>query len=443
MSITLRIKKMAEKVPPQFGYLLKGMPYDRRLGKRYNFFREQFESFDALNVQQQKDTLFQQVHKRTREAYDQIPFYRDFLYGQGIHPNDLKTFEDLQKLPLITKKILKTVELPQRSYIHNTLGLFNTGGTSGNPLGFYLDADHYCREWAFMHQMWNRVGYSPDQMKLTVRGKNVGDRLYKYNLSQNEFILDAYRNYTREDFESLSRMIRRYGIKFLHGYPSSIYMLLKQAEAYPFFGALLKERIKGIIFCSEFPVPAYRDYIESIVTENTLSFYGHTEGCVMAGELYRKFEFVPYHAYGYTEAVADGDTYHLVSTSQYNQCAPFIRYDTEDLIEPVFADGLLQSFQIKQGRTSDFIEDRNGAAISLTSFFFGRHHPVYHHADYLQVEQVGKGKIIIYLVAKKPIPDPKVYFDLGNFFFDIEFKMIDVPFRTPAGKVPFLIRKQA
>ena len=36
--------------------------------------------------------------------------------------------------------------------------------------------------------------------------------------------------------------------------------------------------------------------------------------------------------------------------------------------------GLVKEFAIKEGRSGDFIEDRNGKKIPLTALIFGRHH---------------------------------------------------------------------
>ena len=35
----------------------------------------------------------------------------------------------------------------------------NTGGTSGQPLEFYLDHQAFAREWAHMHHLWQAHGY--------------------------------------------------------------------------------------------------------------------------------------------------------------------------------------------------------------------------------------------------------------------------------------------
>ena len=437
----IKIKKSVEKIPPSVGYYLKNIPYNIRLGKGYNQFRKIQADYESFSSEEKRTWLFENLKSNLVYFYNSLNFYKSFLDNNNFEQNSFSNLENYHSVPILNKKILKSVSLEERSIKRKTLGLFNTGGTSGNPLSFYLEQNHYAKEWSFMHLMWGRVGYKFSDIKLTVRGKSIGSGLYRYNLSQNEFIINSFFQYTEKDFMQLYKLIVAYNIKFLHGYPSSIYMFLKQAEQYPSFVNLLKSKIKGIIFCSEFPLPHFRNFIESLVTENTISFYGHTEGCVLAGELYKKNEYIPYHAYGFTEAVKFDDTYHLVSTNFYNSCTPFIRYDTEDLIEPSFDNKILRSFKIKEGRSGDFITDKFGAKISLTSFFFGRHHHIYNYIDHFQVQEVHPGKLIIYIVSKKELKNPENYFDLSDFQFEVTFIFVNELYRTPQGKVPFLIKK--
>jgi phenylacetate-CoA ligase len=195
------------------------------------------------------------------------------------------------------------------------------------------------------------------------------------------------------------------------------------------------------MFASEYPSPRFRDYIEEMLTNNTISWYGHTEGVVLAGELLNKFEYIPFLSYGYAEAVKTGDHYHLAGTSLFNIAAPFIRYDTEDLIKPVFTDnGMLASFEITEGRLGEFVIDKNGRNISLTALIFGRHHKLFDLVNFIQVKQTSPGKITVYYSNASTIEEPAKLFDSGNLDIDLQFQQINEPLKTSLGKIPLLIK---
>ncbi len=107
---------------------------------------------------------------------------------------------------------------------------------------------------------------------------------------------------------------------------------------------------------------------------------------------------------------------------------------------------------IKEGRSGDFIEDRNGKKISLTALMFVRHHKAFDFADYIQINQFKPGKATLYITMKSylgrvgqtcsPKMDtrfdsgfPASFFDLSNIAIDFDFKIISKPIRTAMGKL--------
>src|SRR5690606_39755712 len=102
----------------------------------------------------------------------------------------------------------------------------NTGGTTGQPLDFYLEKTAYAREWAYMHAIWATLGYRYTDEKITIRGKNIGNRFYKYNFNQNEFLINAYAP-LQENLHACCELITKRNIKWIHGYPSSVYSFLR------------------------------------------------------------------------------------------------------------------------------------------------------------------------------------------------------------------------
>jgi phenylacetate-CoA ligase len=209
----------------------------------------------------------------------------------------------------------------------------------------------------------------------------------------------------------------------------------------PFLLDFLKKQIKGIMFGSEFPSPHFRDYIESLITKNTISWYGHTEGVILAGELYQKYVYVPFLSYGYTEAVKKDNQYHLVGTSFDNYATPFLRYDTEDLINPNFNSmGFLESFEITEGRLGEFVIDKNNKRISLTALVFGRHHKLFDRVNFIQVKQVLPGTIKVYYSNYSLVENPSELFDSTNLNMDVLFEQVKEPFKTSFGKIPLLIK---
>jgi phenylacetate-CoA ligase len=431
---------LSEKIPASAGVMLNHVPFWIRLGFDYTRY---YKLADRLLKSDEKDRVEYMI-KNFRRVYDHFRqnsfFYEQFLEKFG-SPDNIRNLDDIQNIPILTKSSLREMPVEKRTIMQYAFKKFNTGGTSGSPLSFYLDNMYYQREWSHIHYMWGRIGYKPTSTKITIRGKNIKD-IYKYRFNQNEFLINSYYSFNDEDYRNLLKIFKRYNTEFIHGYPSAIYYFLKEISIYaPYLLDFLKKNIKGVLFGSEYPSPRYRNYIEDMLTRNTLSWYGHTEGLILAGELYQKYEYVPFLSYGFVEAVKSDNHYHLVGTSFDNYASPFIRYDTEDLIEPEFNEyGMVESFRIKEGRLGEFVVDRNNKKISLTALIFGRHHKLFDKVNFIQVKQTVPGQITVYYSNFTPIENPSALFDSTNLNLEVLFEQIKEPFKTSFGKIPLLIK---
>ena len=439
-SVTLQ-KKIGEYIPIEMGILLSHLPFKLRLGRDYKQYQELIEKLLKTDTEHRKSFIVESFRNIVTHFKNSNDFYARHLGSLDSWSENITDLGDIARFPLLTKSKLKAVSLCERSNKKLALKEFNTGGTTGVPLSFFVENNFYSREWSHMHFIWKRVGYDPSRTKVTIRGKSLKN-ICQYNFNQNEFLINAYHTYDSRDYSELLRIFKKYNTEFIHGYPSSIYGFLKDAsDKAPYLIDFFKKNIKGIMFGSEYPSPQYRTFIEDLLTENSISWYGHTEGVILACELNKKYEYVPFLSYGYAEAVKIDNYYHLVGTSFSNLASPFIRYDTEDLIDPYFDEmGILKSFKINQGRIGEFVTDKNGNHILLTALIFGRHHKLFNVVDFIQVRQNNPGSITVYYSSTSIIENARELFDSSNLHIDIQFEQVREPYRTALGKIPLLIR---
>ena len=442
MSSVALQKKIGELIPIEMGILLSHLPFKLRLGRDYKKYQQLIKKLLKTNIEDQKSFIIEGFNNIVNHFKNNNDFYARQLGSSGSWTENITNLADIAKFPILTKSLLKAVPLSERSIKKFALKEFNTGGTTGIPLSFFIENNFYSREWSHMHFMWKRIGYNPSRTKVTIRGRSLKN-IWQYNFNQNEFLINAYHTYDSRDYSELLRIFKKYNTEFIHGYPSSIYGFLKDASVKaPCLIDFFKNNIKGIMFGSEYPSPPYRTFIEDLVTENSISWYGHTEGVILACELNQKYEYVPFLSYGYAEAVKIDNAYHLVGTSFANLASPFIRYDTEDLIDPdIDENGFLRSFRINQGRIGEFVIDKVGNHISLTALIFGRHHKLFNVVDFIQVQQNNPGTITVYYSSTSVIENARELFDTSNLHFDIHFMQVKEPYRTTLGKIPLLIRK--
>lgn len=444
--MSVNVKRLVENIPEPIGQFITLIPFSWRLGPKYSKSKMEIYRYQGMNSSDQRRYVFERICNTVNYAYQHNSFYREFYQQRGFTPDQLGEFDDIKKIPVVTKALLRQFPLEERSMPQVGRVLVNTGGTSGEPLHFYLERNSFAREWGHMHYIWSKLGYSQRCRKLTFRGKNLGELPLKYNPVNNEYLVNAYRGLS-EVVEALSLVLNRSKISFLHGYPSLIYDFARycQKEA-PFVVEQLNSSLRGIFLASEYPAPVYRDLIESVFMVPTISWYGHSEAAVLAYEARAKYRYEPLMTYGYAEAVKDEEgRYHLVGTSYHNKVSPFIRYDTGDIIVPEWDDQMLGSFTISEGRVGEFIIDKSGRRISLTALIFGRHHKVFELARFIQIRQAQPGKATIIITLPQGTDSERVtlmddWFDLYDVSIDFNLETRVEPYTTASGKVPLLLR---
>ncbi len=424
------LKRFIEKSPYNIGKWLAKVPFGLRLGKVYP--QAKAECLRSLQSSMAEREGYSLAHFRKIFEYacEHFPCYRELYAQAGVLSLNIESFADIKKVPEIDKDWT-------RAHFGEFRGAYklNTGGSSGEPTAFWMDKNCWAREWAHMHTIWERLGYKYTDLKLAIRGKNLGTRPFAYNSVHNEYIINTYLN-VRDYASKLVRLFEKRNVKWFHGYPSSIYQFILECEAA--FGKdetqKLFRNVKGLLLSSEFPLPYMKEKFEEYGLR-WISWYGHTEMCVLAYDNDCNNRYRPFATYGLAEVV-DG---HLIGTSFHNFDMPLIRYDTGDLVEAtkVSEGGLVEEFAIKEGRSGDFIEDKNGKKIPLTALIFGRHHKAFDVADYVQIGQTEPGKATLYVTMKNREVggDMAKLFDLTNVDVDFEFKVVERPVRTGMGKL--------
>ncbi|HZT30354.1 MAG TPA: hypothetical protein VFA33_10750 [Bryobacteraceae bacterium] len=71
-----------------------------------------------------------------RHAYAKVPYYRRRFDNAGIHPDQVRTLEDLRRVPITLKSDLRALpeeDLLARDCVPNRLLRYGTGGSTGVP----------------------------------------------------------------------------------------------------------------------------------------------------------------------------------------------------------------------------------------------------------------------------------------------------------------------
>ncbi len=269
-----------------------------------------------------------------------VPLYRRKWRTAGIEPGDVRTIDDLHKLPLTTKQELIDAfpdGIVPRGYDRDSAYLVGTSGSSGQPMQMYKDMEYITVEALAgvrqlkaydMHWRTTRVTNIGD---FSVPGTSDEESLKKGLLGNLStfFSLDNYQNlYTGEEARMLIEQMNAFQPELLIGYTSVLMGLatLKRNG----HGARVTPRV--VISSGEVLDDYSRRYIQDAFEAPVVDLYATTEGGSIAFEcLDREFhlnsDFVHVEVLDRDGSpMPPGEFGSLVITRLYPGGTPIIRY---------------------------------------------------------------------------------------------------------------------
>jgi phenylacetate-CoA ligase len=274
-------------------------------------------------------------------AYEKTKFYRHSFDSVGFHPDNFHSLKDMRHLPTIDKQVVidNLLDMCTKSINSKDVDYGSTGGTSGTPLFFYLNANRSSVEYAYLTTSWKRIGYDLGMQMAVLRGRIVKtDRKGLYHEYDPILRHHYYSNFHMSD-ENIARYLEHIatiGPCFLHVYPSSIsaltHFILREGTHVP-------KNIKGIIAESEVVYANQQQMDQKVFSCNYLPCYGHSEKLVLASGCEKSYAYHVWPTYGYFElldndgnpVITPGQQGEIVGTGFINTVMPFIRYRTGDL----------------------------------------------------------------------------------------------------------------
>ena len=108
------------------------------MGKYYQPEIETASREEILRIQNEK------IVKQVKHVYENVPYYRDLMDKKGVKPEDIKSVDDIKKLPFLSKADLREA-YPYgllATDLKNCVRIQSTSGTTGKRVvAFYTQND--------------------------------------------------------------------------------------------------------------------------------------------------------------------------------------------------------------------------------------------------------------------------------------------------------------
>ena len=128
--------RTADKLYPT---LYRGMRMLRPGGREISRNLRELRQTQWLSPEELRAMQFAKIKQLLQHAFERVPYYRRLYQRLDIHPGDVKSLGDFQQLPLLTKQDINNhLDDLVASTMRNKVRLSRTGGSTGEPMQFYI-----------------------------------------------------------------------------------------------------------------------------------------------------------------------------------------------------------------------------------------------------------------------------------------------------------------
>ncbi len=389
-----------------------------------------------------------------RHSYENVPYYNRLFKDLKLIPADIKTTDDLVKLPILTKEIIrenfKNGRIIAKNIPKKDLMLRGSSGSTGQPLQYYITKEAYSMAIAANLRGWSWMGYrlGDKYIKLSTNPRQVFVKRFQDKINNCDYIHS--KSFTKTDIRNIVNHFRISNVKFIRGYPAALYILSKYIKENNI------DDIKPIAIntTSEPLFPNMRKVIEKQFNCQIFDSYS-AEGGPVVFECNSHKSYHISSEYGFMEFVRDNSRVtegkaEIVSTDLTNYAMPFIRYRVKDVATLDFKKctcgrGLPTLSKI-EGRDTDILVTPSGK--QLTFYFFAGYFEWVKSVDMFQFAQNGINEIRLKLVPNERFNDKeraKIEKDMSDHIgneMKLFIQIVDKIPLTSSGKRRFFIRNK-
>jgi phenylacetate-CoA ligase len=317
----------------------------------------------------------QRLHTLLKDAALHVPYYRDLFTRIGLDPQDGQSPDQLHRIPFLTKALIRTNTDALKATNARGLARFNTGGSSGEPLVFFIGKNRVSHDVAAKWRATRWWGVDVGDPEVVVWGSPIElgkqdrikawrDRVFRTRL------LSAF-EMSAPKLDQFIDTIRAVKPRMLFGYPSALSHIAQHARMR---GIPMDDLgIEVAFVTSERLYDTQRSTIAEVFGCKVANGYGGRDAgfiaheCPAGGMHLTADDIVVEIIDAAGQVQPAGVAGEIVVTHLSTHDFPFIRYRTGDIgvlgTSPCACGRGLPLLQDIQGRSTDFVVAADGTVL--------------------------------------------------------------------------------
>ncbi len=344
--------------------------------------RRSLEASQWWQPEQIQSLQVERLRRLLVQAGKQVPYYRELFQRLGFDPETVTQVKDLQALPLLDKATIRAHTEAMKNPQAQGLARFNTGGSSGEPLIFFIGKERVSQDVAAKWRATRWWGVDIGDPEIVVWGSPIelGSqdrvRMLRDKLMRTQ-LLPAF-ELTDAKLDAMLATIRSTRPRMLFGYPSALSHIARHAQQR---GQRMDDLgIRVAFVTSERLYDDQRASISQVFGCPVANGYGGRDAGFLAhecpsGGMHLTAEDVVVELLDSAgQPVPVGEAGEIVVTHLATGDFPFIRYRTGDVAvmdhrRCACGRGLPMLKEI-QGRSTDFVVAQDGTVMHGLSLIY-------------------------------------------------------------------------
>lgn len=344
--------------------------------------RQQMEEVQWWSTDRIAAYQLQRLRDLLMDVGTHVPYYQALFAKHGFNPDRVQNTADLQRLPFLSKTIIRANTDALRHTKAQGLARFNTGGSSGEPLVFYIGEKRVSHDVAAKWRATRWWGVDIGDPEIVVwgspieLGKQDHIKAWRDKLLRTQ-LLPAF-EMSESKLDQFITTIRTVKPMMLFGYPSALTHIAKHAQKR---GIKMTDLgIKVAFVTSERLYDEQRSTIGQIFNCKVANGYGARDAGFIAhecpaGNMHLTADDVVVEIVNEAGQVQPaGVVGEIVVTHLSTNDFPFIRYRTGDVAAlgtaPCSCGRGLPLLQDIQGRSTDFVVAADGTVLHGLSLVY-------------------------------------------------------------------------
>lgn len=349
--------------------------HERMKGHTSVALRRSLETSEWFSAERMRELRLSKLRSFLQRVNQSVPYYRNAFSRIGFDPTQITALDDLTRLPFLTKALIREHTDALRAADAGPLKRYNTGGSSGEPLVFYIGKDRVSHDVAAKWRATRWWGVDIGDPEIVVWGSPIElgaqDRLRAIRDKALRTRLLAAFEMSDANLDRFVAQIRAVRPRMLFGYPSALAHIASHAEKR---GITMTDIGVRVAFVTSEKLYDYqREQIGRTFGCRVANGYGGRDAGFIAhecpsGGMHITAEDIIVETIGTDDRPTPlGTAGEIVVTHLATREFPFIRYRTGD-VGVLSADHCacgrgLPLLQEVQGRSTDFVVAQNGTVM--------------------------------------------------------------------------------